>query len=433
MIVTRSASKRNLGSELLEQLTQQPAALVLTGVFLFVLMLTPLPKVPLIGLAIATITIGYIVNGKRRTAATERVQRAKAKAKPSERVEELLLPDPMELEVGYGLIRLVDRKQEGDLLDLIANMRRQIAQELGILVPPVRIRDHLKLEPNHYRIKIKGLDIASGEILPGHLLAIDPGTVTEKVHGTETTEPAFGLPALWVLEEQRYDAEQRNYTVVEASSVLSTHLTETIKRHANELLTRQEVDRLLDTLKERSPKLVAELVPEVVKPGEIQKVLQALLRERVPIRDLETIVETIGDWAPRTKDADVLVEYVRAALARTICHQYRGPDGKILCVTLDPTIEEAFVSHIEQTERGAVSTLPPRLQRKILEALTAEVERAVPGLKGQTPVVLCAPRIRAWIRRMIEPVMPHVGVVSFNEIVRGVEIESRGMVTLPEE
>jgi flagellar biosynthesis protein FlhA len=221
--------------------------------------------------------------------------------------------------------------------------------------------------------------------------------------------------------------------VVEASSVLSTHLTETIKRHADELLTRKEVDRLMDTLKERSPRMIEELIPQVVKPGEIQKVLQALLRERVPIRDLEAIVETIGDWAPRTKDPDILVEYVRAALGRTICQQYRGPEGKIGCITLDPGIEEAIVAHLEQTERGTLSALPPDVQRKIVEAITSEVERVTPSMKGQTPVILASPRIRSSIRRMVEPAMPHVGVLSFNEIVRGVQVESLGLVTLRNE
>ncbi len=433
LIVTRSASKANLGTELIQQLTNQPIALGLAGVFLLVLAATPLPKVPLIGLAGATITIGFMVN-KTKVAEAKRKETVKQeKAQPEDRPEQLILPDPMEVEVGYGLIRLVDRKQGGDLLDRITNMRKQIAQELGIVVPPVRIRDNIQLQPNDYRIKLKGNNIATGEALPGHLLAIDSGTVTDRIHGVDTTEPAFGLPAVWISEDHRTQAEQNNYTVVEASSVVSTHLTETIKRHADEILSRNEINRLLDAVKERSPKLIEELIPQVIKPGEVQKVLQLLLRERVPVRDLETILETLGDWAPRTKDPDVLVEYVRASLARTICELYRGASGGIACLTLDPKLEETIAAHLGTNERGTVWAMAPNLQNRIAETIRNEVERVVPGMQGQTPVVLCAPRIRLWLRRIMEGSLPHIPVLSFNEIVRGVGVETRGMVVLSDE
>ncbi|MEE9296244.1 MAG: flagellar biosynthesis protein FlhA, partial [Phycisphaerae bacterium] len=404
----------------------------LAGVFVTVLAFTPLPKLPLLGLAAATISLSVVLSKTKKEAA-QRVARSKEKAKPAERPEDLIIPDSLEVEVGYGLIKLVDRKQGGDLLDRITNMRRQIAQELGIVVPPVRIRDNVQLQPNQYRIKLRGNKVAESEVLPGHLLAIDSGTVTERIGGVETTEPAFGLPAVWITEEHRAVAEQRNYTVVEATSVVSTFLTETIKRHADELLSRNELNRLLDALKERSPKLVEELVPQVVKPGEIQKVLQLLLRERVPIRDLEAIIETIGDWSPRTKDPDVLVEYVRTAQARTICEMYRGPDGSIGCITLDPALEETVAAHLETTERGTFWSMPPDMQNRTVTAIRNEVERVIPTVEGQTPVILCAPRIRLWVRRMIEPAMPHVPVLSFNEIVRGVAVETRGMVVLSNE
>ena len=433
LIVTRSASKQNLGDELIGQLTQQPIALGLAGVFLLVLVMTPLPKTPLLALAAALMTTGAVLTKSKRKTALETAAATRAKAQPADTPEKLILPDPMEVEVGYGLIKLVDRKQGGDLLDRITNMRRQIAQELGIVVPPVRIRDHLQLQPNRYGIKIKGNKVAEGEILPGHLLAIDSGAVTEPVHGIEAKEPAFGLPALWLTEEQRHSAEQKNYTVVEASSVLSTHLTETIKRHADELLTRQEVNRLLDMVKERSPKLIEELIPQVIKPGEVQKVLQYLLRERVPIRDLETILETLGDWAPRTKDPDVLIEYVRTVLARTICGLYTGPAGAIACLTLDPALEETIAAHLEPSDRGTLWTMPPNLQTRIIEAIRSEVDRAVPTMEGQTPVLLCSPRVRLWVRRMLEGPMPHLAILSYNEIVRGLEIQTRGMVVLSNE
>ncbi len=430
LIVTRSASKKNLGAELVDQLTSQPVALGLAGVFLFVLALTPLPKIPLVGLAVATTTLGVVASRSKKTLATERAALSRDKAKPAEKPEQLILPDHMEVEVGYGLIRLVDRKQGGDLLDRITNMRRQIAQDLGIVVPPVRIRDNIQLQPNQYAVKIRGNRIADGEVLPGHLLAIDSGTVTERIAGIETTEPAFGLPALWIADDQRTPAEQRNYTVVEATSVLSTHLTETIKRHADELLTRHEVNHLLDNVKERSPKLIEELIPQVIKPGEIQKVLQLLLRERIPIRDLETILETLGDWASRTKDPDVLVEYVRVALARTICEMVRAPGGAIPCITLDPALEETITAHLETTERGTYWAMPPDLQNRIAAAIRTEVENLIPTMDGQTPAILCAPRIRLWVRRMTEAAMPQVPVLSFNEIVRGVQIEARAMVVI---
>jgi flagellar biosynthesis protein FlhA len=433
LIVTRSASKNNLGVEMVGQLTRQPIALGLAGVFLFVLMATPLPKMPLLAIGSAVVTTAVIVSKSQKQEAVATAAASASKKKPEERPEQLILPDAMEVEVGYGLIRLVDRKQGGDLLDRITNMRRQVAQELGIVVPPVRIRDNIQLQANQYRIRIRGNGVADGEIMAGHLLAIDSGTVTEKVAGVDTKEPAFGLPAVWIADELRHTAEQNNYTVVEASSVLSTHLTETIKRHADELLTRNETNRLLDTLKERSPKLVEELIPQVVKPGEVQKILQYLLRERVPIRDLETIVETIGDWAPRTKDPDVLVEYVRAAMARTICETYRGPSGAIGCITFEPTLEETIASHLESTERGTFWSMPPDMQTRVTDAVKRETERALPLLEGQTPVILCNPRIRLWVRRMLEAALPQVAVLSYNEIVRGVRIDTRGMVALNDE
>ena len=433
LIVTRSASKLNLGEELIGQITSRPIALAMAGGFLVALLFTPLPKGPLTLLAGSCCLLAWIIHQNRPALATAEARAAKAKSPPKERVESYLNVDTMELEVGYGLIRLVDRKQGGDLLDRITNMRRQIAQDMGIVVPPIRIRDQLQLQPNHYRIKLKGMEVAAGEVLPGHLMAIDSGTVTESVDGVETKEPAFGLPARWIAEDQRHEAEHRNYTVVGPTSVVATHLTEVIKQHADELLSRQEVSRLLDTLKERSPKLIEELIPTVVKPGEIQKVLQNLLRERVPVRDLETILETLGDWVGRTKDPEILTEYVRNALARTLCHLHRGKDGKIHCVTLDPQADAMIQSHLDRSERGTFLTLPPDVQSRFVERTKKEIEAAMPLSSGQTPVVLCGPQVRLWVRRMIEQPLPAVGVLSYNEIVRGVEVESHGMVVLGDE
>ncbi len=432
MIVTRSAAKRNLGEEILGQLVSQPIALILTGGFLLVLALTPLPKPPLLLLTASAGVMGLVLTNRKKVALAQSVA-AKAKPTGPERVEKHLAPDPMELDVGYGLIKLVDRKQGGDLLDRIANLRRQIAQELGIVVPPIRIRDDIQLQPNQFRVKVKGLEFGTGEVMPGHVLAIDAGSVTEPISGMETTEPTFGLPALWIPEDQRHEAEHRNYTVVEPSSVVNTYLTELIKRHADELLTRSEVNRLLDHLRERSSKLVEETVPEVVKPGELQRVLQSLLRERVPIRDLEAILEVVGDWASRTKDTEILTEYARNALARTLCHQHKADDGRIHCITLDPSIEELISKSLQRSEHGSVLAMPGELQTKIVKAIRTRVEKVSPQMRGRPPAVLCPPQIRSWVRKMIEVQLPAVAVLSYNEVVRGFEVESHGMVVLTDE
>lgn len=433
LIVTTSSSKNNLGEEILRQATSQPLAMATAGGFLMLLLFTPLPTAPLFLLAGSCTVLAKLVQRNRTAQAQVEAAKARVKPKDSERVENYLRVDPMELEVGYGLIKLVDRKQGGDLLDRVTNMRRQIAQDLGIVVPPIRIRDNIQLQPNEYRVKLKALEIAKGEIMPGHLLAIDSGTVTERINGVETAEPAFGLPAQWITEQQRQDAEHRNYTVVEPTSVLATHLTETIKRCADELLTRNEVNRLLDNLRERSPKLVEEAVPEVVKPGELQAVLQNLLREGIPIRDLEAILETLTDWAPRTKDIEVLTEYVRNTLARTICHLHRSPEGKINCITLDPKLEELVNSNLQRSEQGTFQAMPPRLQQRVVESIRSAAQQASTDSMGKIPVLLCPPQIRIWLRRMIEPVLPNVAVMSYNEVVRGIELESKGMVVLDEE
>ena len=337
--MTRSSSRKDLGDEVLTQLFAKPKALVIAASFLGLMMFTGLPKIPLLVLGACCGGLAYTItrNEKRavQKAATQEKEKATSTAREPEKVEKLLELDTMELEVGYGLVRLVDTAKGGDLLDRISMIRRQGAMDSGIIVPPVRIRDNAQLAANDYLVKIKGQSVAKGETFPEQFLAMDNGATSGPiVGGTITTEPAFGLPAYWITESQRSEAEMLNYTVVEATAVLATHLTEVIKSHAHELLTRQDVKNLLDTLKARSPAVVEEVIPTAVKPGELQKVLQNLLRERVPIRDLETILETLGDYAARTKDLDVLTEYVRHALARTICKQYVDERDKLWCVTL---------------------------------------------------------------------------------------------------
>jgi flagellar biosynthesis protein FlhA len=433
MIVTRSTAQADFGEEIFGQLTAQPVALALAAIFLGMLALTPLPKVPLGLLGIGCGGLALTLT-RSRSAAAVKISEAKKKAEKVPDKPETNLPiDPMELEVGYGLIRLVDRKQSGDLLDRISMIRRQTALDLGIIVPPIRIRDNVQLPANRYAVKLRGIEIASGEILPGHLMAIDSGVVSEPVQGIETSEPAFGLPALWISTEHRQSAEHRNYTVVEPTAVLATHLTEVIKEHADDLLTREEVNRLLDHLRERAAKLVDEVVPELLKPAQIQKVLQALLRERVSIRDLETVLEALGDWAPRTKDLEVLTEYARNALARNISQQYKTAEGKIPCVTLDPSLEDLVNSHIERSERGNLLTLPVETQNRFVDAVRRQIESATPNAGGQTPVILCSPAVRMWVRRLIESAMPQVPVLGYNEVVRGIEVQSLGMVVLADE
>ncbi len=436
MLVTRSTAKRSMGDEILGQLGSQPTALALAATFLGVLALTPLPKLPLLAMGGSLLAISTILRRSRAAEAkaeAEKTQRAAAKEATSEPIEKQLLPDAMELEVGYGLIKLVNREQGGDLLDRIAMLRKQMAAEIGLIVPPIRIRDNMQLEPNRYRVKIRGMDVAQGEVMPDQFLAINSGLASEPLAGIETTEPTFGLQAYWIPETERQTAEHRNYTVVDASGVLTTHLTEVIKQHASEILTRQETNRLLDNLREKSPKVVEDVIPDPLKTGDVQKVLQNLLRERVPIRDLETILETLGDWGARTKDTDVLTEYVRNALARTICQTYRNNANVIHCITLDPKLEEQINSAIERSERGAFLTLSPATQNAIVEAVHQQIQQAIPGAEGQTPVILCSPQVRLWMRRLIEPALPQVGVLAYNEIVRGVEVKSLGMVVLNDE
>jgi len=430
MIITRSTAKSNMGEELIGQLTSRPISLLLAGGFLVVLMATPLPKIPLILMAASVGSMGYLLFGRSRKEQQAAMKAKTTKAKEPEKIETCLNVDALELEVGYGLIRLVDKKQGGDLLDRIGNIRRQVAIEMGIIVPPIRIRDNIQLQPNQYVMKLRGAAIAKAELMPGYLLAIDSGAVSQPLHGIETREPAFGLPALWIAAEQRSDAEHRNYTVVEPSSVLATHLTELIRNHAAELLTQQDVSRLIDNLKSRAPKLVEEIVPDVMKTGEVQGVLQNLLRERVPVRDLETILETLGDWAARTKDPDVLAEYVRNALARSICEQHRDTENTIHGVTLDPSLEDMINAHVERTERGSYLTLPPALANRIVSAIRNEVEAAATKSGGKPPVVLASPQVRQWVRRLIEVALPNVVVLGYNEIVRGVNVRTHGMVAV---
>lgn len=356
-------------------------------------------------------------------------ERKAAEAKKPEEVESLLFVDPLEIEIGYGLIKLVDASQGGDLLERVQLIRRQMALDYGMVVPPIRIRDNMQLEPNEYVIKIKGTPVAKGVGMADHYLAMDSGVATGRIDGVPTTEPAFGLPALWITATEKQRAEAFGYTVVDASSVVATHLTEVIRNNAHDLLTREEVNGLIENLKKSAPHLVEEVVPSVLKPGEVQKVLQNLLRERVSIRDLPTILEVLGDYGGRTKDTEVLTEYVRNAISRTICEGLKEPDGKIYCVTLAPLLEDYIASSVERTDGGSYLRIEPNSLSKVMNAIAAEVEKLLSG--GHTPVILCSPQIRPQVRRIAEGIQAGIHVLGFNEIEKSTEVESVGMVGRP--
>jgi flagellar biosynthesis protein FlhA len=429
LLTTRSTSQGDMGEEFIQQLTSKKPALIITAMFLFVLSLTGLPLIPMWILAACCGGIAWTMTKREKKAAADVVKQQKATAtaekKKPEKIESLLSVDTMELEVGYGLVQLVDAAKGGDLLDRISLIRRQVAIELGIVVPPIRIRDNMELAANDYRIKLRGNPLATGSVLAGQYLAIDSGTATGKINGISTKEPAFGLPAWWINDSQRGQAEMLNYTVVEASGVLATHITEVVKSHAYELLTREDVTTIIKQLKEKAPSLVDEVIPSQVKPGELQRVLQNLLRERVPIKDMETILETLSEWAPKTRDPDVLSEAVRHNLARTICQQFRDDANTIHVITMDPVAEDTINGYIERNERGSFLTLPPQLARTITENIAKQINKLV--TQGHSGIVLCSPQVRGFIRKMIEPTLPTVAVLSYSEIVKGINVESVGI------
>ncbi len=452
LIVTRSSSRQDLGTELGKQLTGRWNALALTGGFLGALAFTGLPALPLLTLASvfgAMAYHGYRSEHRKAVKDATVAAQQQADAAKDQPIEQIMAVDTLELEVGYALVRLVDASQGGDLLERITMIRRQLALELGLVMPPVRIRDNMQLQPNDYQIKIRGNSVANGQLYPGRFLAMDSGLASGTLDGVRTREPAFGLEAVWIEPGLKDRAEADNYTVVDATSVLATHLTEMVKNHAFELLTREETNNLITQLKGRAGKLVDEVLGgehPLLKPGDVQKVLQNLLRERVPVRDMETIIETLGDWAPRTKDLDVLTEYVRNALRRTICGQYveQTPAAgleltdqhvpgapRLFCVSLDPALEDQVNGFIDRTAEGTTVALPPVIANRVTGAILRELQRLIEA--GHAPVVLASPQVRAAIRRLVEPHLPNVAVLGYNEVSKGVEVESIGVVQLADE
>lgn len=435
LIVTRAGAEGNLGADMVSQLFRNDRIFfILSGVLAFFAIVPGLPGIPFSVLAVLCFFIGRALKqGTAATAAQEAKteksvqQQQKKKATSPENIVSLLQVDPMELEIGYSLIPLVDTGQGGDLLDRIVMIRRQCALELGLVVPTIRIRDNIQIKPNAYIIKLKGVEIAKGELMLDHYLAMNSGTVFEEVPGIETTEPAFGLPALWIPESEREQAELNGYTVVDAVSVLATHLTEVIKSHAAEILGRQEAQNLVDNLKKTNKALVEEVVPDLLTVGEVQKVLQNLLAERISIRDMETIFEVLSDYARATKDTEILTEYVRHAMARQIT-QVNVQNGQLPCVTLDSALENRIAGGVQRTDRGSYVSLDPDSMKKLIDSLNNELQKLTN--MGYQPIVLTSPAVRLYFRKLVERSVPGIIVLSQAEIEQNVEIQILGVVKI---
>ncbi|MEA3296232.1 MAG: flagellar biosynthesis protein FlhA [candidate division Zixibacteria bacterium] len=436
IIVTRGTAKDNMGRDMATQLVRQPRAILVAAVVLFVFGLLPgMPTVTFMVLGLVVGGVGYLTGEARKHTALENQKKEQQKATqqktPQERTEDLLKVDSLGLEIGYGLIPLVDTNQGGDLLNRIQVIRKQLAGELGIVVPPVRIRDNVQLAPNEYQIKVKGIKVAQFELMVDHLLAINPGFVDEKLDGFDTHDPAFGLQATWIIPNLKDVAEAKNFTVVEPSAVAATHLTEVTRNAAAEILTRQDVQHLVDTLKEDYPALVDSIVPEMVPLGTLQKVLEGLLKERVPIRDLATILETMSDYIVTTKDPDVLAEYVRMALKRQISELYKDREGKIHVFTIDPTVEQKLSEAVQNTKQGLMLVLDPAMAETLLREINTQIEQS--QASGSTPICICSPNIRLALRRLVDVRFPGLAIVSYNEIMPDVELVSTGMVKLQDD
>ena len=429
LLVTRSSRSTNLPREFLKQLFSRPQAMVVAGGFLCVLILTSLPKIPLLLMAGGCFVLANMLS--RQTAKDKAVTEAREKSKAAkpheERIEDYLTVDPMEVEIGVGLIRLADPKRGGDLLERIQRVRQNVAADIGIILPKVRIRDNMRLEQDQYRIKIADMPVAEGTAYPNMLLAMDSGMTSGKVPGMSTTDPAFGTPAVWIEQAVRDQAEMFGYTVVEPGSVIATHLTETVRQHADEILTRDASKHLVDELQKTSPAVVDELIPGVMKLAEVQQILQMLLREGVPIRQFGTILETLGDYAGRCKDPVLLTEYVRHRLARAICTRYRGKEDCLHVATLDPAMEDRIRAGFDHNEKGLFIRMSPQAVEATCRQIASGMEKLT--VANHSPILLVSPQIRAALKQMTTPHLPRLIVLSYNEITRDTKIESVTMVS----
>ncbi|WP_079709463.1 flagellar biosynthesis protein FlhA [Paraliobacillus ryukyuensis] len=432
IVVTRVASEGNLGSDVTKQLLRFPKLLYIAAGTIFLFGLTP------INFFLTTFIAGFLSFGAywlSRTPKEDPVEQDlqeeaadSEQMKSPDNVVELLSMDPIEFEFGYSLIPLVDTNQGGDLMDRIVMIRRQLAIELGIVIPVVRIRDNIQLSPNTYQLKIKGNEVAQGELILDHYLAMIPGNDDGEIDGIDTTEPAFGLPAKWISEEDKDDAELSGYTVVDPPSVVSTHITEVIKQHAHLLLGRQETKQLIDHLKESYPILVDEVTPEPLSIGDVQKVLAKLLREQVSVRNLPVIFETLADFGKMTNDTDLLGEYARQALASQITKQYAQDERALKVITVAGEVEQMIADHVQHTEHGSYLALDPDSQQKIIRSVTEKVEQV--SLQEETPIILCSPTVRMYIKQLLDRFFPNVVVLSYNELEPNLDVQSVGVVNV---
>jgi flagellar biosynthesis protein FlhA len=431
IIVTRAGSDTNLGHDIVRQLFAKPRALVIAAGGLILLALLGMPPIPMLLLASLLGLIAYTITRRKKLEEAQQVDQELEKevedTRRPENVISLLHVDVMELEMGYSLIPLVDASQGGDLLDRVIMIRRQCALEMGIVLPPIRMRDNMQLKPNSYVIKIKGVEIATGILMVDHYLAMSSGLEDQIIEGIDTVEPAFGLPAKWIPAHLKEAAEMAGHTVVDPPSVIATHLTEVIKTHAHEILGRQDIKTLLENIKQNFPAVVDELIPDLLSLGEIQKILANLLKERVSIRDLVSILETLADYAKVTKDVDMLTEYVRQALNRQITKQY-GAQELINVITLDPALEQQLRDSIQQTEHGSYLALDPQKAQELYKQLQEIVERVVN--QGYQPIVLCAPVVRIFFKRITERFLPNLVVLSYNELDSKIQVQSVGTVSI---
>ena len=432
ILVTKVSKEMDMGDMLVSQLFEMPKVMWAVGAaMIFLGITTELPLIIFVPMGIACIVIG---NKMKTKAGIEKIEEetggVEAEAEEIRRPENvvsLLQVDPIELEFGYGIIPLADVNQGGDLLDRVVMIRRQIALELGVVVPIIRLRDNIQLNPNQYIIKIKGVQISEGEILFDHYMAMNPGMVEEEITGIPTFEPSYHLPALWITESQRERAESLGYTVVDPPSIIATHLTEIVRSHIDELLTRQDVQNLINNVKESNPVLVDELIPKLLGIGEVQKVLQNLLREGISIRDLLTIFETLADHAAVTRDTDVLTEYVRQSLRRAISAKFFTPNEMTTVVTLDPKNEQEIMSSVKQTEQGSYIALDPERQRQIIASLEQEIKKMED--MGKIPMIVTSPIVRMYFKKMTQDYFRDLIVISYNEIEPNIELQSVGMVS----
>lgn len=433
ILVTKASKEADFGDMLIKQLFSIPKVLYMVGGSMIGLgILTPLSTLLFIAYGSIFVITGRIIASKLEVTAIESEVTAEEvsanEIRKPENVVTLLQVDPIELEFGYGIIPLADTNQGGDLLDRVVLIRRQIALELGCVVPMIRLRDNIQLNPNQYIIKIKGIQVSEGEILFDHYMAMNPGYVEEEITGIPTFEPSFHLPAIWITEGQRERAETLGYTVVDPPSIIATHLTEIIRSHIFELLSRQDVQNLVNNIQEANQTLISELVPKLLNIGEIQKVLQNLLKEGISIRDLVTIFETLADYAPTTRDTDVLTEYVRQSLKRAISNKYFPSNEMTSVVTLDPKVEQEIMGSVKQSEQGAYLALDPSVTREIIESVQSEVNKLEE--LGRNPIIITSPIVRMYFKRLTQDYFKDLVVVSYNEIDSNVELQSVGMVTV---